>query len=219
MAQEINDFTYALEGDNILISYTLTGKFADRYEVNLYRSTDGFREPLLMVEGDIGPDIQPGKNKTITWRAKEELGEFKGNLSLRLRAVFIPFLTFDLAKGTSFKRGKLYTVNWTFGGEPLPIKLELYKGSNKVTDLATSISGSSFDWQLAKKMGLDDGFYLRATGGGREARSEPFAIKRKVPMAAWLIPGVAVLGGVTYLILSAGTDPADEEIPDPIRPN
>jgi hypothetical protein len=217
-AQDILDFKYTLVGENIEISYTLSGKSTDRYEVNLYRSTDGFTQPLLMVEGDIGPDQLPGKGKKIVWKAKEELGEFKGNLSLKLKAVFIPFVEFQISKGDKFKRGKAYDLSWQFGDILSEIKLELYKGSRKVADLAPELEDTSFNWQIPKKFALGDGYYLRATGDGREARSAQFSVKRKVPMAVFIIPGALIVGGVTYLILNAGSG-TGSEIPDPILPN
>lgn len=219
MAQDITDFTYELVGETIEISYTLTGKSFDRYNVDLYSSTDGFKAPLLMVSGDVGPELIPGKGKKLVWRAKEELGEFKGNISLKLITVFVPFLEFDKARGGKFRRGKEYQITWKYGGEPSPLRLALYKGSSKVMDLAPKLDGTNYTWKISKSMSLDEGYYFRATGNGREAKSAPFAIKRKVPMAAWIIPGAVVVGGTVVIILNLGTDKGGNEIPAPIMPN
>ena len=171
-----------------------------------------------MVEGDVGLDQRPGRGKKIIWRAKEELGEFKGNLSLRLRAAFIPLLEFDIEPGSKFKRGKVYDISWRFGSEITPIKIELYRGSSKVLDLIPQTEENTYNWEVPKALDLADGYYLRATADGREAKSKPFTISRKVPLAAFIIPGAILVGGVTYLIISAGSD-TGSEIPDPILPN
>ena len=139
-----------------------------------------------------------------------------------MKAVFIPFIEFDVPVGSRFKRGKAYNITWQSGSYDSDIRLELYQESRKITDLAPKLQGNSFTWSLSKKMAIGEGYYIWATGSGREAKSELFSIKRKVPVAAWLIPGIAVVGGVTYFILSSGTDNGgaeNKDIPDPILPN
>lgn len=218
LAQEITDFTYQLVDTRVEISYTLSGQASDRYEVNLYHSLDNYTRPLTQVTGDIGMDIVPGRNKKVTWDAKTELGEFKGGLSLKLRSVFIPFLTFDISKGSKFKRGKSAEIRWD--GYSGKLDLELYQGRNRVSTLAALSSASSFTWNIPKEFNLGSEYRMKASGNGREVYSGPFSVKRKVPMALWIAPGVAVVGGIVAIIAgSGGTEPEANLIPEPIGPN
>jgi len=219
LAQEVSDFTYQLVEGKIEINYTLSGQSSDRYEVSLYNSLDNFAVPLTLVSGDIGMDIIPGKNKNITWDAKSELGEFKGNLSLKLKTRFIPFITFDITKGAKFKRGKSQDISWK-SSKANKLKLELYQGNNKVSDLTRSSSANNYNWAIPKKMALGENYKVKATANGRYAYSEAFSIKRKVPIILWVIPAVAVIGGTVAVIAGSGSGGGENnDIPPPIGPN
>lgn len=220
LAQEISDFSYQLFEGKIEINYTLSGESSDLYEVKLYSSLDDFTAPLKLLSGDVGMDIIPGGNKKITWDAKAELGEFKGNLSLKLKTRFVPFITFDIAKGAKFKRGKSQDLSWE-SGKSVKVNLELYQGNNKVTDINIAGSSNTYNWLISKKMPLGDDYKIKASANGRFAFSESFSIKRKVPIILWIIPAAAVIGGTVAIIAGSGNGNGNEDnsIPEPIGPN
>src|SRR6478735_3695745 len=100
-----------LAGDKIIVHYELDDSNpSHEYQLNLYTSKDNFAAPLAKVTGDVGDEIKPGKDKKMEWNVREELGGYKGRLSLEVRGkVFIPFVklqNFDVAK--SHKRGKSF---------------------------------------------------------------------------------------------------------------
>jgi hypothetical protein len=217
-AQDITDFSYNLINDRIEISYSLSGNINSRYNINLYASLDGFTIPLVLVTGEIGKGIIPGKNKKVVWQAKKELGEFKGGLSLKLRAREIPFLNFHIEKGARFKRDKKQRLSWDKNGEEENIKLELYQNNAKIGDLGTVSSGNNFEWSIPKDLKSGKNYRIRGSGSQRYAESEIFSIKRRVPLLIWLAPAV-VIGGVVTVLVSSSDDNGNDTIPDPVGPN
>jgi hypothetical protein len=219
VAQNINDFSYKRSGSNIEVQYSLSGQPTDKYEVLLYGSHDNFSNPLKLVSGDVGENINPGTGKSIIWQAQEELGQFKGNFSLKLKTQLNPFVTFTIAKGEKFKMGKTQTIAWEGNAENL--KLELYQNEIKISDIGLASSGKSYNWQLPKK-GLAKGgnYRIKGSANGRSELSEAFEIKKKMPIYIWAIP-VVIAGGV-IAILSGGdsnNNPENNTIPPPIGPN
>ncbi len=172
----------------------------------------------MLVTGEIGKDIIPGKNKKVVWEAKEELGEFKGGLSLKLRARVIPFLNFHIEKGARFKRDKNQFLSWDGSGDEEYIKLELYQNNAKIGDLGTVSNGNKFEWGIPKDLKPGRNYRIRGSGSQRFAESETFSIKRRVPLLIWLAPAV-VIGGVVAVLVSSSGDNGNDNIPDPVGPN
>src|SRR5882762_1847745 len=85
-AQKVENVRAAASGEQIIITYDLTGVKSDqRFKVNLYSSHNNFASPVQQVTGDVGDNIAAGKDKRIAWNAKSELSNFKGNLSFEVR--------------------------------------------------------------------------------------------------------------------------------------
>jgi hypothetical protein len=219
LAQNIANFSYKLVNNKIVVSYTLGGSSSERYSVLLYNSIDNFKTPLELVTGDVGADITPGKEKTIIWDAKKELGEFKGGISLKLKTQLIPFVTFSIAKGQKFKMDKAYLISWESNATNL--KLELFQNNKKVSDIGLGSSGKSYNWEIPKKsLAKGANYKIRGSANDREAFSESFEVKKKMPVYIWAIPVVIV--GVAILINGMNKDknaPESNTIPAPPGPN
>src|SRR5436190_8172860 len=103
----------------IVVHYDLIDSTSNRlYTVRLYSSADNFINPLNKVTGDVGLEVKPGKNKSIVWDAKEELGpQYRGDIELEVKGkAYVPFITFnDFKTGRVFKRGKKTTLTWSGG--------------------------------------------------------------------------------------------------------
>ncbi len=70
--------------------------------------------------------------------------------------------------------------------------------------------------------GVDDwirDYKIKGTGDGRYAFSEPFSIKRKVPLIFWLVPAAVTGGTVAIIVGSSGDNEQDNLIPEPIGPD
>lgn len=96
--QEIQITNILLKGEEISVSYNLVDERVDRsYSIRLYTSQDNFIRPMQLVRGDVGVDILVGPNKTMTWKAKEELGaDFFGGIKLELKGeIYVPFIELD----------------------------------------------------------------------------------------------------------------------------
>ena len=216
LAQEIKNISYAQEGNKVRLEFDLIGNSSERYFIALYSSIDNYARPLQYVTGDVGKNIQPGK-KVISWDAKKELGNYQGNIRFKLKARFIPLLTFTNIDGnTKFKKGKSYTITWRGGPEKGSLHLDLLSGTEKVASLATVGNTGTWTWKVPKKIAKGS-YRIRASADGRTQTSENFKIVPKVPLLAVIIPGVAVAGVAVAILISHGS--GNNDIPDPPKPN
>ena len=215
IAQQIVDYNFEVVDNKIEVSFSLVGDPTDLYNITLFSSSDGFKTPLKLVAGDVGENIVPGKNKKIVWEAQKELVEFEGELSVKIRAELIPFLDFHIEKDEEFKRSKTYTISWK-AYEPGDIKLELYKGSYKVVDITSSYTDDSYKWYVPKGIEPGHDYSIKASGAKRHANSQPFTIKRKVPLIVWALP-VVVGGTVAIILINKANQPQPIELP--VKPN
>lgn len=214
-AQQISDFTYKLLGNNVEVTYSLVGDYWNRYDVRLYSSFDNYTTPVQLVEGDVGENISPDSEKKIIWNALNELAEFEGNLSVKLKVKFIPFLTFNIDKGEKFRRGKSQTISWQ-ATNPGSLNLELYKGDKKVMDIAAFSSHTTYNWPVQKKTKPGKDYRIKASGNGRYAFSKPFIIKKKVPLIIWVVPAAVAYGLVKIM---GNKNNQEEPIALPVKPN
>jgi hypothetical protein len=77
-SQQIGNVRAEQDGNNIVVFYDLMNVPVDYlFDVSLYVAIDGkdYQGPLRSVFGDVGPDIQGGRNKKITWNVLEEWNE------------------------------------------------------------------------------------------------------------------------------------------------
>lgn len=85
-AQDISNLNFETIGKTIQISYDLSGKTTDLYEVAVfYSQNDGKWEgPLQFVSGDVGKNVRPGIGKRIVWEVLKEKEKLTGNLRIKL---------------------------------------------------------------------------------------------------------------------------------------
>lgn len=202
-----------LAGEKIIVHYDLEdGNPNNEYKLDLFSSVDNFVAPLTKVKGDVGDEIKPGTGRKIEWSVREEIGSYKGRLSLEIRGkVYIPFVklqNFDADR--SYKRGKSYSLAWK-PGSTNPINIELYKGGQRV-DGAMNIpnngghtiyvpthakKGSDYRLKITDTKHTDDVLYTKE-----------FHVKPKVPLVVKVLPVLAVGGAVVFLS-GGGGNPDD----------
>src|SRR6478609_4866269 len=69
--------------EKIIVHYILDdSNTGNNYQVSLYSSKDNFAAPLTRVTGDVGNEVKPGPQRKIEWNALQELGNYKGPISL-----------------------------------------------------------------------------------------------------------------------------------------
>jgi len=218
-AQTVENLTYKVGGSGITITYDLLGDPGELFNITIYSSADNFAQPLSSVKGDVGINISPGNGKTVEWDAKNDLGNFKGNLSLTIKAELIPFVEFtNITAKRKLKKGTSNEITWS-GGPGGSIRLELYDGSSKVSDLSNTVNSGRYTWVIPKKFDSGKTFRIRASSGDRASFSPEFQISGKIPIWMIAIP-VVVVGGVVALLAGRDNGGKDKNnISDPLLPN
>ena len=203
--------------DKVNLYYDLADSDPSRgYTIKVFSSKDNYITALEKVSGDVGLEVKVGGNRKIVWNAKEELGpDFNGKVALEVRGrIYIPFIRLDNMY-ESMKRGKPYKVTWTGGTQQNILNFDLYKGESKVTSFpnVSNVGYNTFVLPTSVKPSKDYRFIITDTRNKDQiVLSEPFAVKRKVPLLLKVVP-VILLGGA-IAALSKGTS-GPENIPNP----
>ncbi len=211
---------------DVIVRYDLKDDRIDRrYSIYLYSSADNYIQPLTKLDGDVGIDISVGGNKSITWHAKEELGEaFQGDIALELKGnIYIPFISLDgFDEYKVLKKEKPYELTWTGGRGDNVLLFELYDEDSKVKVfeerpnignttiiIPKDVKSGSYHFKISDSRNRDEVVFTK-----------PFLVKAKVPFVLKAGLGLAVLGGIGYLVSSIGGDAGQEEAKygDPPKP-
>ncbi|MGK7389343.1 MAG: Ser-Thr-rich GPI-anchored membrane family protein [Candidatus Cyclobacteriaceae bacterium M2_1C_046] len=226
-SQTLTNIRAEAKGEVVIINYDLIAPQSDqKFDVKLYASHNNYSSPLKFVSGDVGENVQPGTNKRIQWDAKAELQKFDGNITFEVRATTaMPAVSFtNPTKGTKFKRGKTYPIVWEGGSASKEYELELYRNGVKQQTIGTVEDNQRFTWAIPIKVDNAKNYTIKLVDGNQPvAESQPFTIKRKVPLGLKIIPIVAVgVGAGVYFMLNSITTtppPVIEEDPLPEAPS
>jgi hypothetical protein len=220
-AQKASIKKVELAGEKIIVWYDLEDSNpANEYQIQLYSSQSNFNSALTKVAGDVGLEIKPGYDKKIEWNVKEEIGPYKGRLSLEVRGrVFMAVARINsISAGENFKRGKSHLINWRPGNNN-PVNIELLKDGKPVsTELNQSNSGA-FRLLIPQHSKVGKDYTIRITDTRNSADfaiSESFAVKRKIPLAAKVLPVLAIGGAL--LFITPPPPPPPSGIPPPPDP-
>ena len=199
--QQIENIQVDLQEDSIIINYVLDGQAGDQeeYQVEVYSSHNDFSEPLKLVSGDVGRNISPGLNKQIIWQAREEIDDFQGKLSFRLRGLkTTPFVEFHLQPNTIFVVGRVHQIDWEGGNSNETLILSLYKGEKLISDVGELPNTGSYSWRPPKDLKPDRDYHFELSNLSEKSKSELFRIGKKIPWGVRLIPlvGVVLLGAI-----------------------
>ncbi|HEU5145754.1 MAG TPA: hypothetical protein VFT90_03530 [Chryseosolibacter sp.] len=207
-AQKASIKKVELAGDKIIVHYDLEDSNpGHEYQVSLYASQSNFTTALTKVKGDVGNEIKPGADKKIEWNIIEELGPFKGKLSLEIRGrVFIPVAKINsISEGDKFKRGKNHVVTWKPGNNNT-VNIELLKDGQLVSSQLSQPNNGTHSLFIPTNAVVGKGYSLRITDTRdpeNNVTSQRFAITRKVPLLLKVVPILAV-GGVAAVVLGGG---------------
>jgi len=221
-AQKASIKRVELAGEKIIVHYDLEDSNpGNEYQIQLYSSQSNFNTALTKVRGDVGNEIKPGYDKKIEWNIREELGPYKGRLSLEVRGrVFMAVARINsIADGDKFKRGKSHLVNWRPGNSN-PVNIELLKSGQPVSTELNQPNNGAFSLFIPAHSKVGKDYSLRITDTKNSAdfvESKPFAVQRKVPLGLKVLPVVAV-GAAVALLSGGGTTGSSDEIPDPPHP-
>jgi len=213
-------------GRNLVVHYDLDdGANSNRlFLVQLFSSQDNFTAPLTRLSGDFGTEVSAGFGKKIVWDITNELGDFKGDISLELRGrVFVPFVKIrDIEEGEVFKHGKNYPLNWTSGNLSGQVNIELFNedgerlwGENNVPNIG------KFDWYLPVNVKKGNNYRLKFTNVKDRndiVFSPPFTIKPKIPLLVKIGSVMVLAAGIQFLISEGSKGETVTPYPSPFGP-
>lgn len=219
-AQKASIKNVEIAGQKIIVHYDLEDSNpANEYQIQLYTSQNNFATALTKVKGDVGNEIKSGNDKKIEWDVTQEIGLYKGRLSLEIRGrMFLPVARINsIAAGDHYKRGKSMMINWR-PGNTNPVNIELLKAGKPVMTELNKPNAGAFSIAIPAHSKVGNDYTIRITDARDHEDftiSEPFSVKRKIPLGLKVLPVVA-LGGVLMLI--GQPSPSPEGIPEPPDP-
>lgn len=205
--QAIRNVAASYLDGKVTVVYDLEGVSENQvFSLELFGSHNNFSTALRNATGDVGKNIHPGKNKRIEWTPAVELGSaFKGEITFRVKGEPMPMalIVKSPSSGGSVKKGKQTQIQWE-GGSSDKVRLELYRGNERVTTFAETKNTGQYTWAVPKD--LEKGSYtLKVNAGNESASSAVFAVKSKPPTLI-ILGGVAVVGGLIAILASGGSD-------------
>lgn len=202
-AQRIENFVAAFTDGKVILTYDLAGTRTDqKFQIEVFSSHNNFSAPLRSVTGDVGAGVSGGNGKRIEWHITTELGNFKGQLSFRLRgSETVPNLTLTSPAGGKLKSGKPTTVQWTGGYPGQQMKLSLLQNGREVQTIATVNNSGNYQWVVPPETPKGE-YQIQIIGGTQTAKSQNFIIGKKMPL--WLMLSPLAVGAVVAIILSGG---------------
>lgn len=191
-SQKLENLKAVPEGAKIIITYDISSDFpGDKYDIALYASSNNFSSPLQRVTGDVGNGQTGGKARRIEWDAKNELGNYKGELSFEVRAEVIAAFALK-HEIISAKRGKSVQLDWRGGTKSQDVKIELLKEGVVQSVVGTVGNKGTHSWAIASSEKTGAGYQLRFVNGKETITTQSFSIKHKIPMLLKVLPFVAV---------------------------
>lgn len=213
-AQKASIKRVEVAGQKIIVHYDLEDSNpANEYHISLYSSQSNFQTALTRVKGDVGNEIKPGSDKKIEWNIVEELGPYKGKLSLEVRGrMFVPVAKIsNISTGARLKRGKSHLLVWRPGNNN-PVNIELLKGDQPVSSQPHQPNNGSLQVLIPPHMEIGNDYSFRITDSrdpGNSTQSPTFAVTRKVPLLFKVLP-VVVVGGVVAVLTGSGGGGGDD---------
>jgi hypothetical protein len=210
-AQKISLSRIDLEMDKLVVHFSLEDTNPNHtYQISLFSSKDNFATPLTKVTGDVGTEVKAGAEKKIQWNMSQELGAYKGELAIEVRArVFIPFVkltSFDASQ--KYKRGKTYPLLWSSGNMGGQIDIDLFEGQNRVDGDRNVPNTGKYEFAISGSVKPGKDYRLKFTNTRNRDEyifSQPFRIVPKVPFVL-KAGGLALIAAGAYFLLS-GDDP------------
>lgn len=221
--QVLDSISTSLQDGIVVVRFDfLDGEPEVDYELYLYGSHDNFQKPLQETTGDVGKGIRTGVGKVIYWNAEKELGNFKGDFSLRIKGQkYFPIVEFkNISSQLKLKRGEQYNFQWKSNIKSDRLMMTIKRNGVPVTEPSLVENTGDFLWFIPKDLKPSRDITLEIADPEnllRKETSPPFVIKRKVPLTVKIIPAVAAMGGAAFYFMNKQEDdniPAPPEVPN-----
>lgn len=217
--QELDSVNITLENDMVVVRYDfLQGEPDQVYELYLYSSHDNFQKPLQLTTGDVGKGIHIGTGKIVYWNAKQELGNFKGDISLKIKGdVYTPIVQYlNVYDNLKLKQGNQFDFQWKSNDKSDKVLLKIQRNGVPVSDPLVVDNTGTYTWTIPRDIKAGKGYSIQIADTNnllREETSNSFSVRRKVSLAYKIIPPILVAGGIAAIFLTS-SDP-ESEIPEP----
>ncbi|MCR9253443.1 MAG: GPI anchored serine-threonine rich family protein [bacterium] len=217
--------------DNLVkVKYEVVDTLVGRvYTVRAYSSHDNFLNPLKEIGGDVGHEILPGGERTLTWDAIKELGQdFDGDVSIELRArIYVPFIHVPWFQDVKTLKKKVeYNVTWAGGRSGNVLNFDLYNSKNeKVATFPNVANVGHYNLNIPNTVKPGKGYRFRISDSKNQDEvvfTPTFSIQRKVPLFVSVLVPVLTAGATSFGVLQLlpqESTPISNDIPDPILPS
>jgi len=226
-AQTLENINASFDGEIVTVSYVLNHTESNqKFKIALYSSHDNYTQPLV-VTGDAGENVLPGKAKRVVWNAKSMLpSEFDNDIRFKIKAIKMaaPALVFEPLALKTYKKGRTISMQWTGGFPSDKVTIELYKNNVRSLLVAEKINNSqTYEWKMPNSVkGKNYTLSISNTERPNEkAATQSFTVKPRTPFLVKMLP-LLVIGGVAVLLLDDDPDPVDptnDILPGPVKPN
>ena len=219
LGQELDSVIITLENDMVVVRYDfLEGEPDQVYELFLYSSHDNFQKPLQLTTGDIGKGIYIGTGKVIYWNAKQELGNFKGDISLKIKGdIYTPIVQYlNVYDNLKLKQGSQFGFQWKSNDKSDKVLLKIQRNGVPVTDPLVVDNTGTYTWTIPRDVKAGKGYSMQIADTNnllREETSNSFSVRRKVSLAYKIIPPILIAGGIAAIFLTSSD--LESEIPEP----
>lgn len=215
-AQKVTIKRVELAGEKIIVHYDLEDSNPNNeYQINLYSSQSNFNTALTKVKGDVGNEVKPGSDRKIEWSVREEIGPYKGKISLEVRGKqFVTVAKFtNITTATRMKRGKNHIITWKPGNNN-PVTIEFLNGGQQISGQSNQPNNGTYTLFISKHQSKGKDYIIKITDSKNPqdiATSQAFAVTPKVPLLLKLLP-VLALGGAAAAVAGGGSGPTDNSI-------
>lgn len=209
----------AFANGKVTILYNVTGgKERQTYSIQVFGSHNNYSSPLRLVTGDVGDGVKGGNDRKVVWDAEAELVTFSGGITFRIQGELVPLKLNVIrpAVGGTLRRGKGVLILWEGGLPDQNVRIELFRGNERVTLAGDSKNTGSYSWNVPKDLAKGP-YTLHMNCGQEKTISEIFTVKAKIPMGLKVAAGVLVAWAIVLLIPDkAVVDPKLPLAPDPL---
>lgn len=208
-AQKVSIKRVEIAGEKIIVHYDLEDSNPNNeYQIALYSSQSNFATALAKVKGDVGNEVKPGTDRKIEWSVKEELGPFKGRISLEVRGKqFVSVAKFtNITASTKLKRGKNHIIAWKPGNSN-PVNIEFLNGGQQISAQLNQPNNGAYTLYIPKNQSKGKDYIIRITDTRNSqdvVTSKPFMVTPKIPLLLKVLPVLAVGGAVAALAGGGG---------------
>lgn len=209
LAQKVSIKRVEIAGEKIIVHYDLEDSNPNNeYQIALYSSQSNFATALTKVKGDVGNEVKPGTDRKIEWSIKEELGPYKGRISLEVRGKqFVSVAKFtNITSSTKLKRGKNHIIAWKPGNSN-PVNIEFLNGGQQISAQLNQPNNGAYTLYIPKNQSKGKDYIIRITDTRNQqdvVTSKSFMVVPKVPLLLKVLPVLAVGGGVAALVGAGG---------------